>query len=140
MPGIDDSDLDDEDEFGGPNYTRHLDDLEAHELDILRRIKSPQDIQSCQVMNDWVDDHEVCIGVILNGVEFGAWWCGWETGAAFLYWEHPKAKEKIAEYVNQSVTQAIEDEREDEADNQREEEAQDLDDEITSEYLPQRPQ
>jgi hypothetical protein len=152
----DDDKLDDGDEFGGDRHTRHYEDLDPQEQQALRNIKSPQDIKSCQIVNDWVDDHLICVGIVLNGVEFGAWWCGWETAAAFMYWEHPKAKEAIAGYIQQTTNDLDEAMRTnaetDAADSglapypgETAEDAlrrrQERDpDEITPEDLPQRPQ
>jgi hypothetical protein len=130
MPGVDD--IDDEDEFGGARHTRHFEDLDPQEQEALRNIKSSQDIQSCQIVNDWIDDHVVCVGVILNNVEFGAWWCGWEVAGAFKYWQAPEAKQEILKYLAWQL--------------ENNEPAPDLNppdddsDEITPEDLPQRPQ
>jgi hypothetical protein len=130
LKDFDDDDLDDEDEFGGEaRHTRHISNLSPEEWQSLKNIKSPQDIKSCQVVNDWVDDHIICVGVILNGVEFGAWWCGWEVAGAFKYWEHPEAKQDIAKWLiaDMGDTEGPDTEDFDELN----------DDEITHEDLPQ---
>lgn len=130
-------DLDDEDEFQD-DYPRHFDDLTPAEKQILGNL-TPATLRSCEVLRDWMDDHQVCVLVNVNGIEFGAWWCGWETAGAFLYADSPKAKETICQYLKDNIADSINSDLEDEADEQRELEAQDSvvdDDEITPEDLP----
>lgn len=128
--------LDDEDEFGD-DYPR-IEELPPDRQAILRSIKTPNHIKECHVMTTWTDDHVLCVGAVINGVEFGAWWVGWETAGAMLYFNDPQAKKVVFEYLQREFASIDEDAREDEADAEREEEAQDMgDDEITSEDLPQ---
>lgn len=106
LKDFEDDPLEDEDEFEGPTADPypHYEDLPEDAKAALRAIKAPTDIQSSQVMEDWRDDHQLCVGVVLNGITFGAWWCGWEVAGAFQYWESPKAREEIVEYIQQTTS------------------------------------
>lgn len=92
-------DLDDEDEFGGDEYP-HIEELPPAQQAVLRAIKSPQDIKECHVMTTWRDDHQLCVGAVINGIEFGAWWVGWELAGAMYFSDSAKAGPMIVEYLN----------------------------------------
>lgn len=90
--------LDDDDEFSSGEYP-HIEELPPDQIAVLRTIKTPQDLKEVHVMNTWVDDHVLCAGVVINGVEFGAWWAGWELVGAMFYSQDPKAGPVIIEYL-----------------------------------------
>lgn len=91
-------DLDDQDEFGSGEYP-HIHELPPEQRAVLQAIKTPQDIKECMVMNTWYDDHQLCVGAVLNGVEFGAWWVGWELTGALYFSDSAKAGPIIVEYL-----------------------------------------
>lgn len=93
MPG-----LEDQDEFSTGEYP-HLNDLPPEQQTILKAVKSPADIRECMVMDSWYDDHQLCVGVALNGVEFGAWWIGWQLGGAMFFSDSAKAGPMIVDYL-----------------------------------------
>lgn len=72
---------------------RDASELTEDEVSRLREIKTPEDITDVEVIDEWTDDHLPCIGVKINGVEIGLWWC--DTTNAFHYWDSPKAKNDI---------------------------------------------
>lgn len=132
MPLRDDFDddveeVDDEDEFDKdePHYP-HIEELSPEHQAVLKAIQTPQDIRECMVMDTWHDDHQLCVGAAINGVEFGAWWVGWELAGAMLFSDSAKAGPMIVEYL-QGQFENIATEPQDP-------------NEITPEDLPPRPQ
>lgn len=91
--------LDDEDEFGGDSEYPHIEDLSPEQQAVLRAIQTPQDIRESQVMDTWHDDHQLCVGASINGVEFGAWWVGWEFAGAVYFSDSTKSAPIIIEYI-----------------------------------------
>lgn len=80
-------------------YERNASDLTEDEYKKLRAIKTPKDIKSCkQVGDDWTDDHVICMGVEINGVELGFWWCGSEmVGHVNYAMKNTEARELVFE-------------------------------------------
>jgi hypothetical protein len=37
-------------------------------------IEKPTDITQFSVIDAWVDDHQICVGVSINNIELGLWW------------------------------------------------------------------
>ena len=62
-------------------------DLSASDRQTLMEISGPDDIKSCQITNDWEDDHLVCLSAKINGIELSFWWVGWDGAGAFKYAE-----------------------------------------------------
>jgi hypothetical protein len=86
---------------------RFFSDLSSEELNKLATIKTPDDLKSVEVLDTWRDDHETCVGVRVNGIEFGCWWIVSEFAGAFYYWDSARAKADIVEYISQCVEDAI---------------------------------
>lgn len=53
---------------------RFYSDLTSSEKDVIKAIKKPEDINSFEIISEWHDDHEACVGFALNDVEMSAWW------------------------------------------------------------------
>lgn len=53
---------------------RMFDQLEPKEKEVIADIRSPSDIHSLEFVDEWVDDHLACVGVLLNGVPISFWW------------------------------------------------------------------
>lgn len=51
-----------------------LSDIKRPGLKRLLAIEKPQDITSVDNFHWWVDDHEECYGIAINGVNVGFWW------------------------------------------------------------------
>lgn len=51
-----------------------LSDIKRPGLKKLLLIEKPEDITSVENFTWWVDDHEECYGITINGVNVGFWW------------------------------------------------------------------
>lgn len=79
--------------------------IEEHpeQAQVLRQIKSSSDIQSLTLTDSFTDDHELCVGVIINNIKFGAWWIVPEFYADLVYAEkgYDPAKQEVANYIQE---------------------------------------
>lgn len=87
-------------------YERFIDELPPDEVKLLKSYvallkkygrKAVKKLK-IGVVEDWEDDHEICIGVKVGNVEFGLWWIGRTEAAA---WEYPDSKKAIKEIIIQ---------------------------------------
>lgn len=51
-----------------------LSDIKRPGLKKLLLIEKPEDIKTVKNFTWWVDDHEECYGITINGVNVGFWW------------------------------------------------------------------
>ena len=51
-----------------------LSDIKRPGLKTLLMIERPEDIDTVENFTWWVDDHEECFGLTINGVNVGFWW------------------------------------------------------------------
>lgn len=51
-----------------------LSDIKRPGLKKLLLIEKPEDIKSVENFTWWIDDHEECYGITINGVNVGFWW------------------------------------------------------------------
>ena len=54
--------------------TRIVDDVTDDEFKALVLIHKPSDITSFKIVDVWTDDHTTCLGLQVNGINFGVWW------------------------------------------------------------------
>jgi len=73
----------------------------VEEIATLRAIKTGEDITSLVLGRTSEDDHELCIELTVNGVEFSALWIVPEFYADVIYAGkgHPDAKNEVANYI-----------------------------------------
>jgi len=80
------------------------DELTSKERAILKKIVKVTDLESVELLSDWEDDHQVCIGVRVNGVEFGIWWTGTEVIGAFEYaMDSARAKIRVVDEIRDFI-------------------------------------
>lgn len=85
-------------------YERALYDLDKDEIDKLKAIKSVADIKSAEIVDTWRDDQLPCVGVKINGVEFGFWWIDDKLIGAFEYCsDSAKAKQVILKHLHDEI-------------------------------------
>lgn len=80
---------------------RMVNDLEAGEVATLKGI-TEENLQ-VEVLADWEDDHERCVGVRLNGVEVSFWWLTFEAAAAFAYPDSPLGRKIIMRVLEEAL-------------------------------------
>lgn len=94
-----------DDEFSNKDQdARFFSDLTPAEQATLKSIGTPADIKSCEVLSSWRDDHLPCVGVRVNGVEFGIWWTDPQTYGAFEFFEVPRARQRVFDIVVEWIT------------------------------------
>lgn len=71
------------------------------EIATLKAIKTGKDIKSIKIGNDYVDDHEICVELEVNGVKFEALWIVRSFFAAIIRAEmgDKKGKNQLASYI-----------------------------------------
>ncbi len=82
---------------------RNVADLTPEERQKLAEIKTPDDIQSVSVADVWIDDHQPCVGVRLNGVDVAFCWLRAYTVGAFFFDDSPRAKQVIYEALRDAL-------------------------------------
>jgi len=82
-------------------YERMVGDLGPEEVAILRGVTKEN--LTIEVLADWVDDHERCIGVKLNGVEVSFWWLSLEAVSAFCYPDSVAAREIVLQVLSEAL-------------------------------------
>ncbi len=103
-------------EAHAPGSDRGFEDLNRSEQNQMRAIKAPADLKSVEYLNDWMDDHILCVGAKINGVPVGFWWIGHDGAADIKHaGDSPTAKKGVVEIVKQYV-EAGEDELRDNPD------------------------
>jgi hypothetical protein len=61
-------------------HKRFFHELTEEERKTLTDIKAPNDIKTTECLAEWANDHVVCFGAKINGVELGFWWVGSNFG------------------------------------------------------------
>ena len=82
-------------------YERMVGDLKPEEIAVLKGVTKENLV--VEVLADWVDDHEQCIGVKLNGVEVSFWWLSFEAASAFCYSDSVAAREMILQVLSEAL-------------------------------------
>ena len=93
-------DLDDWDNYDGEERADHpwTDEM----VEKIKGLKSTEQIKTLELTDTWEDDHELCVGVIINGdIQFGAWWIVPEFFADLVYAGkgNEEAKKEVIDYV-----------------------------------------
>lgn len=94
------SELHDDDEFS--NHTgceRFYPELTVAEQQVLKSITNESDIKDVEVLSDWYDDHQICVGAKVNGVEFGVWWMGAKDAGSFWWPDSIPARQNIVSVI-----------------------------------------
>ena len=60
-------------------------------------------IKTVKSIKDWTDDHIICVTATINGNKTEFVYCGWEVLAALEYFDHPKAKKVLVEYIANQI-------------------------------------
>jgi hypothetical protein len=60
-------------------------------------------IKTVTAISEWTDDHIICATATINGVKTEFLYCGWQILAALQYFDHPKAKKELIEYIANQI-------------------------------------
>jgi hypothetical protein len=82
---------------------RMFEDLSSKEQAILAAIQKPEDIKTIEPSDTWTDDHIVCCGAAINGVEIGFWHCGAEMAGFLECDDSLKAKGHIVKAIKKMI-------------------------------------
>lgn len=76
------------------------------EIAVLKQIQTGDDIKSIVVGDEWIDDHEICVNLTVNGIEFSAWWIVRKFYKAIIRAEagNKTGKEQLAEFIKEFTT------------------------------------
>jgi len=75
---------------------KSLEERTPEEALALLSIKKTSDIKTMEYIDDFQDDHIVCVVGLINNIRFTFWWCGPSLVGAFQYGEdNEKAKKQI---------------------------------------------
>lgn len=101
-----------------PDYQRFISShIRGEELETLQAITEPNHIKTFEILGEWTDDREPCLGVSLNGVQFGIWWIVREfvrelyridDNATSTSKKVVKAKEELIDYLQYEINEAKE--------------------------------
>ena len=86
-------------------YERMVGDLKPEEVAVLKGVTKENLV--VELLADWVDDHEQCVGVKLNGVEVSFWWLSFEAASAFFYpnsVECQRARDIVLQVLSEALT------------------------------------
>jgi hypothetical protein len=89
------------------------DDVDACTKEELLQIKSAEDIKSVEIENEYIDDHQQCADVKINGIKMEMLW--YDDLGFLQYWdESPKALKRLIKAIRHCCFVAMDD-REDAA-------------------------
>lgn len=77
----------------------------------LLQIKKPEDIKSISDIITWEDDHTLCVGAMINGIEVSWWWYGPSLVGHLMYSNIvPQAKKEVFDYLRELIKRTAENE------------------------------
>jgi hypothetical protein len=85
-------------------HERFIEDLSEKEKKILAEVIKQKHV-AVEVLSEWTDDHQPCLGVKINGIEFGVWWLDVEGAGAFHYSDSKKAQKIIKDVIKGKLEQ-----------------------------------
>lgn len=82
-------------------YGDHDIEISTEDIRQLLAIKTGADITSVEMHGTWTDDHEMCVNLTVNGVDFAAMWIIPEFFADIVYATKGsiEGKNAVAEYI-----------------------------------------
>lgn len=84
-------------------------ELPALSMKKLLAIRSPADIKSMRLVDEFVDDHIMSAIAIINGVTFSMWWCGARTVGALTIGDSKQAKKTVFDSLQSKLAGDIAD-------------------------------
>jgi hypothetical protein len=78
--------------------------LTPEEIEVLLKIKTPEDIKSLHIISEYTDDHLLCKDVEINNVELSFMWYD-DFGFLKYYKESPTAMKDLVDSIEYSIEQ-----------------------------------
>ena len=87
-------------------------ELPSKQIMSLIQIQKPEDIKSIDNILYWEDDHVLCVGAKINGIEVSWWWYGPDLLGHLMYSNVvPEAKKQVFNSLKELIFRSAEQER-----------------------------
>jgi len=79
----------------GTPQTEFIHELPSQQITSLVKIQKPEDIKTISDVIYWEDDHALCVGALINGIQVAWWWHGPHLIGHLMYSNIVPAAKKV---------------------------------------------
>jgi len=95
----------------GKPQTEFIHELPPQQITSLVKIQKPEDIKTISDVIYWEDDHALCVGALINGIQVAWWWHGPHLIGHLMYSNIvPAAKKEVFDSLKDLIDRSAEQE------------------------------